>query len=118
MRHSWQEKMVSEIGEVVSGGTPSTQVEAFWNGEVNWITPTDLSKLNYPKIEGSKKKITKLGLSNSSANLIPAKSIVMSSRAPIGYFAIPSIEYSTNQGCKSIILNNDEDVIFHYYNFL
>tara|TARA_R110001632_G_scaffold150870_3_gene268381 strand:- start:668 stop:1903 length:1236 start_codon:yes stop_codon:yes gene_type:complete len=118
MRDNWEDKMISEIGEVISGGTPSTQVEAFWNGNVNWITPTDLSKRNYPKIESSKKKITKLGLSNSSANLIPADSIVMSSRAPIGYFAIPSIEYATNQGCKSIILKNNEDANFHYYNFL
>lgn len=118
MRDSWEEKMISEFADVVSGGTPSTQIESFWNGDINWITPTDLSKLNYPKIENSIKKITKLGLRNSSANLIPAESIVMSSRAPIGYFAVPSTQYTTNQGCKSIVVCNGQNVIFHYYNFL
>lgn len=118
MRDSWERKRISEFAEVISGGTPSTSVEEFWSGDVVWITPSDLSKIKYPKIDSSIKKITNLGLNNSSANLIPARSIVMSSRAPIGYFAIPTIDFSTNQGCKSIKLNNQQDELFHYYNFL
>lgn len=118
MKDSWERKRISEFAEVISGGTPSTSVEEFWNGDVVWITPSDLSKIKYPKIDSSIKKITELGLNNSSANLIPARSIVMSSRAPIGYFAIPTIDFSTNQGCKSIKLNNQQDELFHYYNFL
>jgi type I restriction enzyme S subunit len=118
MRNSWVTKRILEFGEVISGGTPSTTVEEFWNGEVVWITPADLSKKQFPEINTSRKKITIQGLNSSSANLIPANSIVMSSRAPIGYFAVPSVDFSTNQGCKSIKLNNGQDSIFHYYNFL
>ncbi|EGV43657.1 restriction endonuclease subunit S [Bizionia argentinensis JUB59] len=118
MRDSWVTKQILEFGEVISGGTPSTTVEEFWNGEVVWITPADLSKIKFPEIKTSRKKISLKGLNSSSANLISANSIVMSSRAPIGYFAVPSVDFSTNQGCKSIKLHNGQDSLFHYYNFL
>lgn len=118
MRDNWVTKQIFEFGDVISGGTPSTTIEEFWNGDIVWITPADLSKKQFPEIKTSGKKITLYGLKNSSANLIPAGSIVMSSRAPIGYFAVPSVDFSTNQGCKSVNINNENDSLFHYYNFL
>jgi type I restriction enzyme S subunit len=118
MKDNWITKQILEFGDVISGGTPSTTVDEFWGGEIVWITPADLSKKQFPEINTSRKKITLQGLNSSSANLIPANSIVMSSRAPIGYFAVPSVDFSTNQGCKSIKLHNGEDSLFHYYNFL
>lgn len=118
MKDNWITKKILEFGEVISGGTPSTTVDEFWDGEIVWITPADLSKKQFPEINTSRKKITLQGLNSSSANLIPANSIVMSSRAPIGYFAVPSVDFSTNQGCKSIKLHIGEDSLFHYYNFL
>lgn len=117
MKDNWVTKSILDIGDVISGGTPSTTINEFWDGDVVWITPADLSKIHFPEIKTSGKKITLQGLSSSSANLIPAGSIVMSSRAPIGYFAIPSCNFSTNQGCKSVKLKVGNDALFHYYNF-
>lgn len=114
--NDWNTSSLKGIGEVISGGTPSTLVNAYWHGSIIWITPADLSKITQPFITTSSKKITKEGLANSSANLIPAYNIVMSSRAPIGYFALPTIDFCTNQGCKSIRVNENNDSLFHYYN--
>ena len=118
MRDNWKIKSVRQIGEVISGGTPSTGVSEYWDGEIVWVTPADLSKLRFAKLETSSKKITNEGLNNSSANLISKGSVIISSRAPIGYFAVPVIDFATNQGCKSIRLFDGNDSLFHYYNFL
>ena len=114
----WVEKQVSQIGKVVSGATPSTARNEFWNGQINWITPTDLSKSKTPFVQKSERLISELGLQNCSAQLIPAGNLVLSSRAPIGYFAIVQNQFTTNQGCKSIIFDVNQNSIFHYYNFL
>lgn len=113
----WIKKRISQIGRVVSGATPSTTNEGFWNGDINWITPSDLSKVRTPFINESDRKITDLGLQSCSATLIPAHNLVISSRAPIGYFAIVQEDFTTNQGCKSIIFEKGQSSIFHYYNF-
>lgn len=111
----WTIKRLDEIGDIVSGSTPSTRNPAFWDGEIVWVTPSDLSKLNTPYLHTSDKKITPKGLKNCSAQLLPAGSIVISSRAPIGYVAIPTVEFCTNQGCKSIKLKDQYDSGFTYY---
>ncbi|WP_159469431.1 restriction endonuclease subunit S [Dyadobacter sp. 3J3] len=111
----WKETELNTIGNVVSGGTPSTSVAGFWNGEILFVTPFDLSKAKSAFIENSARKISKEGLLNSSANLLPAGSIIISSRAPIGYIAIAKKEFTTNQGCKSIIPNSNFDSLYLYY---
>ncbi|MCF8450208.1 MAG: restriction endonuclease subunit S [Taibaiella sp.] len=114
---NWKEMRVEEIGTVISGATPNTSISEYWDGDVNWITPTDLSKLKNRQIFQSERRITNSGLKSCSANLMPANScLVMSSRAPIGYLAIPQKEFTTNQGCKSIVLNKNQDPEYHYYN--
>lgn len=115
---NWVKKKVLQIGQVVSGATPSTSKSEFWNGAINWITPNDLSKVKTPYISESDRKISKSGLESCSAQLIPSGNLVMSSRAPIGYFSIVLNEFTTNQGCKSIIFEKEQSSIFHYYNFL
>jgi type I restriction enzyme S subunit len=114
----WAVKQLDEIGTIFSGSTPSTSIKAFWDGDVVWVTPNDLSKLNTPYLNDSAKRITQKGLAGCSAQLLPAWSIVMSSRAPIGYVAIPTVEFCTNQGCKSICLKDSFDTEFIYYNIL
>ena len=79
------------------------------------MTPTDLSRLNTPYLHDSAKHITERGLRNCSARLLPPGSIVLSSRAPIGYVAIPTVPFCTNQGCKSIALHNSYHSKFVYY---
>jgi type I restriction enzyme S subunit len=114
--NEWEVKTISEIAEVNSGGTPSSYISDFWNGEILWITPSDLSKLKFGEISNSERKITENGFKNSSAILIPKNSLVISSRAPIGYCAIVRKEFTTNQGCKSITFDENNNVDYYYYN--
>ncbi|OFI07480.1 putative type-1 restriction enzyme specificity protein [Clostridium acetireducens DSM 10703] len=99
----WDVKMIQEIGEVVSGGTPKTKEDSYWDGNISWITPKDLSSFTERYIEVGERSITELGLKNSSAKLLPKGTVLFSSRAPIGYLAIARKELCTNQGFKNII---------------
>ena len=99
----WIFVSLKDIGAIVSGGTPSTKIPEFWNGEIPWITPADLSGYNEKYISRGKKNITFLGLQKSSAKLLPEGSILFSSRAPIGYVVIAKNKLATNQGFKNII---------------
>ena len=111
----WLSRSLKELGKIYSGATPSTHVKAFWNGDIAWITPNDLSRLRTRHIYASERHITEAGLQNSSATLLPADSLVISSRAPIGYLAIPKIDFCTNQGCKTLVFRSDQVPEFHYY---
>lgn len=111
----WEVVELGVVGSIVSGSTPSTNKAEFWNGNIVWITPDDLSKLENKYICTSSRKISKKGLQRCSAKMIPKNSIVISSRAPIGYLAISKVDMATNQGCKSIVLKNLFDVEFIYY---
>lgn len=98
---TWRWVKLNEIGEIVGGGTPKTTQTEFWNnGEISWITPADMSGCGR-YIKYGEKSITQLGLDNSSAKLFPKGSVIISSRAPIGYIAIAENEASTSQGCKT-----------------
>jgi len=112
----WQVKKLSEIGEIVSGGTPSTNVSDYWDGNISWISPADLSGYSNITITKGRKSITKEGLKNSSARLIPKGSVLFSSRAPIGYVVIAGNEVCTNQGFKSIVPNKliTTEYLFYY----
>ncbi|HGW3403889.1 TPA: restriction endonuclease subunit S [Staphylococcus aureus] len=107
---------IEEIGTVVGGGTPSTKNPNYYGGNIPWITPKDLANYEKRYIQYGERNITDEGLKHSSAKLVPANTILMTSRAPIGYLAIAANEVSTNQGFKSIIC--DEKVVspkFLYY---
>ncbi|MFZ3114609.1 MAG: restriction endonuclease subunit S [Syntrophales bacterium] len=114
----WQTKRLDEIGTIVSGATPYTSNRSFWDGEIVWVTPNDLSKLKTPYLCDSGKMITERGLNSCSAKLSPAGSLVISSRAPIGYVALPAVPFCTNQGCKTIKLKSGFHPEFAYYNVL
>jgi len=116
-RKRWEEKQLGEITELVGGGTPKTNVDKYWNGTIAWITPKDMGKLKDFEIQGSNRKITEHGLSNSSAKLLPVGTVVLSSRAPIGYVAVAGIPLATNQGCRSFICKKDiiNNKFLYYY---
>jgi type I restriction enzyme S subunit len=101
----WEVVRLGEVGEIISGSTPSTYNSEYWNGEIVWITPEDLSKIKTLFIENSSRKITQKGLRSCSARIIPAYSVVISSRAPIGYVKVSKVPFTTSQGCKSIAYN-------------
>lgn len=93
------------IFKVVSGGTPSSKVEEYWNGDINWATLVDLPASDrISTIYETKRKISELGLQKSSAKLLPVNSIMISTRATIGRIAINKVVCATNQGFKNIII--------------
>lgn len=94
---------LGDIGELVGGGTPSRSVPAYFGGSVPWITPTDVTKLEGRYLSSGKESITELGLSKSSAKLLPVNSVLLTSRATIGFAAINRVPVCTNQGFANII---------------
>lgn len=113
----WKVGTVVDLGEIVSGATPSTTEENYYttNG-IAWITPNDLSDNEHNMfVFHGERDITEAGLSSCSAILMPAGSVLMSSRAPIGYLAIAANPVCTNQGFKSIICTKDYGTLFVYY---
>ncbi|WP_286708079.1 restriction endonuclease subunit S [Psychrobacter sp. UBA2514] len=113
----WEVRKLNQISDVKSGGTPSTSDSSYWNGSILWCTPTDITALKSQKyLSNTLKKITKAGLENSSAELLPIGSIVMTSRATIGECAITTKNISTNQGFKNFICFDNTNNEFLYYN--
>lgn len=114
---SWRSVALGEVCSIVNGGTPKSEVEEYWNGEFNWITPKEMGKLIGKEITSTERKITAQGMKNSSAKLLPVNSIILSSRAPIGHLAINKELMATNQGCKGIVPS--EKLNYEYlYHFL
>ena len=111
----WKTYKLSEIGAVVGGATPSTSVSSYYGGDIPWLTPKDLSNFQDRYIEKGERNITQEGLDSCSAQLLPANTVLFSSRAPIGYVAIAKNPIATNQGFKSIIPNEKVDSLFLYY---
>jgi len=100
----FNEFSIDEVCETIGGGTPSTTNRQYWDeGEIIWFSPTDLTKHNSIVLLDSAKKITQLGLEKSSAKLVPPKSILMTSRATIGYFGLINRTVCTNQGFINIV---------------
>jgi type I restriction enzyme S subunit len=99
---------LSELVEVKNGSTPSTKRNDFYDGNIVWITPKDLSINKSKFIYSSERKITKAGFDSCSTSLLPIGSVLLSSRAPIGLLAICAIETCTNQGFKNLVLKKDK----------
>ena len=96
---------LSDISEIVSGATPKTEIKEYWNGNVYWVTPAELGKLNDIFINQTVRRITNKGLASCAATLLPINSVLFSSRAPIGHIAINSVPMATNQGFKSFVVD-------------
>ena len=111
----WKVCTLSSLGEIVGGATPSTKDEMNDGGDIAWITPKDLSTLSGRFIKCGERNITEKGLKSCSAQIMPANSVLFSSRAPIGYVAITEGPVCTNQGFKSIVPNANTDYMFLYY---
>ena len=94
----WEVSTIGQEVDVVGGSTPSTKVSSFWNGAINWATPKDLASLNTPVLMDTSRKITESGLAKISSGLLSRGTVLLSSRAPIGYLAIADIPVAINQG--------------------
>src|SRR5690554_6423810 len=109
----WEELKLNQVSEIIGGGTPSTIIPEFWDGDIDWYSPTEIGDKVYA--EGSVKKITALGLENSSAKILPAnKTVLFTSRAGIGDMAILRKDGATNQGFQSFVIKEDNDPYFVY----
>ena len=112
-KEGWEVKKLGEVADIVGGGTPSTFNSSFWNGDINWFTPSEIGDSKY-SFESSR-KITNEGLKNSSARLLPVGTILLTSRASIGDASILMIESCTNQGFQSLVVKEENSNEFLYY---
>lgn len=103
---------IKEFAKVVSGSTPKTNVEEYWNGQYPWITPAELDK-NTQYIYETRRKLTDLGVKSANLNLLKKGSVLLTSRAPIGKVAIAGIDLYCNQGFKNLVCN--EQIIVPQY---
>lgn len=99
----WRRVRLDECSTIVGGATPSTSVAAYWDGDICWATPKDLSDLEGALITDTPRKLTKEGLASCAADVLPAGAVLFSSRAPIGHVALNTVPMATNQGFKSFI---------------
>jgi type I restriction enzyme S subunit len=102
----WLETTLGEVSEVIGGGTPSTSVPEYWEGEIVWLTPTEITSQDGEFVSNSNRKISELGLKNSGAQMLPKGSVILTSRASVGFVAISAIELCTNQGFQSLVPND------------
>ncbi|MFG1600914.1 restriction endonuclease subunit S [Klebsiella quasipneumoniae] len=113
--NEWSIKSLKNIVMIFNGSTPKSGVEEYWDGDVNWITPTDLSQKSGVYLTDSQRKITKKGLDSCGTSLVPENTVILSTRAPIGSLAITGTQSCTNQGCKSLVAKYKESSLFLYY---
>ncbi|MGQ7563277.1 restriction endonuclease subunit S [Streptococcus suis] len=102
---AWKQRKLGEVAEIVGGGTPSTSINEYWNGDIDWYSPAEIGKKIY--VSSSQRKISDLGLEKSSAKMLPIGTVLFTSRAGIGNTAILAKEGTTNQGFQSIIPKKD-----------
>ena len=113
---NWRIGTISDLGNVVGGGTPSKKIKEYYTSDgIAWITPKDLSNDKSKFVAHGETDITELGLAKSSATLMPKCAVLFSSRAPIGYIAIADGQVCTNQGFKSIVPFDNVGTAFVYY---
>lgn len=109
----WEVRRTKNIGNIVTGATPASDTTEFWDGNINWITPAEFGNEMY--ISNSVRKITKEGLDSCNTTLVPKGSVVLSTRAPIGSMVVADIELCTNQGCKTIVPTNIDNLFLFYF---
>src|SRR6476469_5001616 len=112
---NWEVKRLSEVGKITGGGTPDTTNTEYWSGDIPWAAPTDIINLSTKFIDSTERYISKNGVDSSSAKLIPKGSILITSRATIGYCAINTRPMATNQGFQSLICDNGYHNLFMLY---
>jgi type I restriction enzyme S subunit len=111
----WPLVPIKEVARIVGGSTPKSGTAEFWDGQIPWATPKDLSDLNGKFIDDTPRKISQSGLNSCSSELLPPNSVLFSSRAPIGHVAINTVPMATNQGFKSFVPKPKIDASYLYW---
>ncbi|MCA9940570.1 MAG: restriction endonuclease subunit S, partial [Anaerolineales bacterium] len=117
-RAGWDRVKLKHIFQVQNGSTPRSGEDSYWDGDIVWITPSDLGSLTSMTFYDSARKLTDEGFANSGTAMAPTGSIAVSTRAPIGHVAIGGIEFCTNQGCRSMVPLHYDDSKFFYYHLV
>jgi len=115
MKQGWRLIALGDCCDIVSGSTPRRNVPEYWEGDIPWVTPKDLSTLDTPVLSGAPEFITEAGFKSCSTQMLPAGTVLFSSRAPIGLVAIANIPMCTNQGFKSLVPHKEVDSRYLYY---
>ena len=113
----WSELPLADLAEIAGGGTPKRGEPSYWNGNVAWATPTDVTALTGRTIRRTASTITEAGLAKSSATLLPPGSLLLTTRATIGVCAIAGVAMATNQGFQNLVPRHRTCVDFLYYLF-
>lgn len=103
--YDWEQRKLGELADIIGGGTPSTSKDEYWDGEIDWYAPAEISDQIY--VDSSERKITEAGFNNSSAKMLPPGTVLFTSRAGIGKMAILRKKSCTNQGFQSIVPKKD-----------
>ena len=103
---AWEQRKLGDIADIVGGGTPSTSNEEYWDGEIDWYAPAEITNQIY--VDSSERRITEQGFNNSSTKMLPVGTVLFTSRAGIGKMAILRKESCTNQGFQSIVPHKNE----------
>ena len=111
-KDKWLKLSIGDVAHVIGGGTPDTNIEDYWNGNIQWFTPSEIGKEKY--VTGSEWTLTQKGLDNSSAKLLPPNTILLSTRATIGECSIAKQECCTNQGFQSLIATTVTPEFLYY----
>ena len=114
----WKRKKMVDVCETTGGGTPSTKVSEYWDGDIIWVVPTDVTRNECLVLLDSERKITEKGLRESSAQLVPEDTILMTSRASVGFFAITHAKVCTNQGFINIVAHHRETRMYLLFNLM
>jgi len=109
----WKSKKLGELGEISGGGTPSTKNSEYWGGEIQWIVPSEVTKTNSLYVSASERSVTEVGLASCVARLLPAGTVMMTSRATIGEVVINTVPMATNQGFINIVC--DERLVYNEF---
>ena len=113
----WRVASIADICDTVGGGTPSTKIQSYYEkGDILWVTPTDITRNFSLALLDTEKKITPEGLKNSSAKILPAETILMTSRASVGFFGMCKYEVCTNQGFISCIPKRENLQMYLLFN--
>lgn len=111
----WKNVALGDICKIVSGATPKRNVEDYWGGDIQWVTPKDISRIQGAWLFKTPERITEKGYKSCSAELLPAGSVLFSSRAPIGLVALVGEPMCTNQGFKSLVPSEHIHSEYLYY---
>lgn len=114
----WDVRCVKRLFRVENGSTPKSDDPTYWDGDIPWVTPDDLGRLDRSVLHATARRITREGYESCGTRLVPADSMILSTRAPIGHLAIAGVPVCTNQGCRALVFRDDDNRRFMYYALL